>query len=200
MKDIEEIKKHPFPFVHPDDIDPYDEVHLFRALIGKTHKMINAEDYISYTSSNVVSNSMVWSNVLLNQYLFQIKYAQLLACFMSKEGKRYCAIKPMRSIEVGTNAVLNEFDCPLLERVEVIRSTNVLVAVSIVHECSSTCTFTEERRFQTIERQTVSQNSLVYHHDFSNFEHLQNDVAKVTHQHTYYNMQPCSHYTYVLAC
>lgn len=55
VKDIDEIRKHPFPFAHPEDIDLYDTVHTFSAVIGQNKKIINAQDYISYKDSGIVS-------------------------------------------------------------------------------------------------------------------------------------------------
>ena len=48
VMEIDEIANHSFPFVHPDNIDIYDRVYRFSAVIGKNHKMINSNDFISY--------------------------------------------------------------------------------------------------------------------------------------------------------
>ena len=57
MKCIEEIATYPFPFVHPEDMDPFDRVQQFSAVISKDLKLINSNDYISYKSGSEVSQS-----------------------------------------------------------------------------------------------------------------------------------------------
>ena len=53
VKDIEEIAMHTFPFVHPEELDPFQRAHLFSAVIGQNGKLINVKEYISYNKSDV---------------------------------------------------------------------------------------------------------------------------------------------------
>lgn len=53
MEDVEEIKKHRFPFVHPDDIDLTDKVHKFSAVVDRNHNLVNSNNFISYSTQDV---------------------------------------------------------------------------------------------------------------------------------------------------
>ncbi len=60
--------------------------------------------------------------------------------------------------------ITNEMDCPLVERDDLIISR----AISIVHECLNGCTFKETKQIQTVERESVKVNKLIFEHDWSN--------------------------------
>lgn len=57
MMALHDIAVHPFPFVHPESLDLSDKVHIFSAVIGKNHKIINSNDFISYNDNSEVSNA-----------------------------------------------------------------------------------------------------------------------------------------------
>ena len=58
---------------------------------------------------------------------------------------------------VGGSQLLNDMECPYLfalDRFEVVPSINVLAAVSIIHECGTSCEL--QHGSITIERQQIS--------------------------------------------
>lgn len=55
LKDLKGIAEHPYPFIHPEDISPYDEVHEFSAVIGEGTEVINSSDFICYETDSSVS-------------------------------------------------------------------------------------------------------------------------------------------------
>ena len=54
LKDLNGVVEYPYPFVHPDDISPYDDVHQFSAVIGPNTEVINSSDYVCYESDSKV--------------------------------------------------------------------------------------------------------------------------------------------------
>ena len=61
--------------------------------------------------------------------------------------------------------IVNEFDCPLLERgmqICTFPPHRVIRSVSVVHECAGTCTFVEKDCPQTVERECVQIEQLMY--------------------------------------
>lgn len=97
----------------------------------------------------------------------------LLTCFSSDNGMLgYCVVKPFKKIitEDGSEEC-NEFDCPLFkmeDRVEVIRSTDVNCAVSIVHHCTAACSFVNGQGTRVVEGQTITETALQYKHNYKN--------------------------------
>ena len=63
--------------------------------------------------------------------------------------------------------LLNKFDC--LSSEERIEWSDVITAVSIVHQCSKTCKFLSHQVPLVVERETVLQTSLIYKHDQETF-------------------------------
>ena len=55
-----------------------------------------------------------------------------------------------------TEPVLNEWSCPLLTLMNVIASTLVSCAVSVVHQCDSQCVLAEQETTSRIEREPVT--------------------------------------------
>ena len=66
----------------------------------------------------------------------------------------------------------NEFDCPLLEKKEryiAIPTIDVVQSVSILHECTPTCTFSRKTHSTSIvERENIELNTLTFNHDSKN--------------------------------
>ena len=55
-----------------------------------------------------------------------------------------CVVRGLQCLESAGIQITNDIDCPLLllsKTVFTTRSTSILRAVSIVHECSGTCVF-----------------------------------------------------------
>ncbi len=79
----------------------------------------------------------------------------------------------MNSLMCGSDFLLNEQECPLLTLVDVmlVISTNlVLTSVSIIHNCTNTCTFITGHYAPklTIEREHICNNRLSFNHDYTN--------------------------------
>jgi hypothetical protein len=67
--------------------------------------------------------------------------------------------------------ISTELDCPLVERDNTVISLpphTTIRAISIVHECLSTCVFRETEKIQIVERENVKINKLIFEHDWSN--------------------------------
>eukprot|EP00731_Ephydatia_muelleri_P026681 Em0018g781a len=81
----------------------------------------------------------------------------------------YCTVQvlePEKAIPQG--CILYEFDCPLLTMVDffhVIPSSSVCAAVSVVHKCTTTCSFVEKTASVVVEGCDTSINRLVFVHD-----------------------------------
>ena len=66
---------------------------------------------------------------------------------------------------------LNQFDCPLLTLTKVIRvlfPAAIVRAISVVHQCTSTCVVDSMHIAARMERQRVSENTLRLKHDCRN--------------------------------
>ena len=72
---------------------------------------------------------------------------------------------------VDGTPLLNEFDCPLFSLARSILSvdsSNILAAVSFVHECDEACNFVERNVQLTQEREETEMSRLVFEHNWSN--------------------------------
>jgi len=66
----------------------------------------------------------------------------------------YCIIQMFEEVIAGGVPVTNEMDCPYVMptyRYEVIPSSNIVSAISLVHECSTSCEMQPAKRTK-IER------------------------------------------------
>ena len=66
--------------------------------------------------------------------------------------------------------ITNEYECPLVNltnSVLTIPSQSIVIAVSVIHQCTEVCTFLESGTRRTIKREhvTATDNSLVFKHD-----------------------------------
>ena len=89
----------------------------------------------------------------------QIEFGRLLSCFKSESGHSYCIVNKFEELMTGENAIGNEMDCPLTMgsgRYEVIVSANVAGAISLVHECGSSCLERIGQLQRTVERENVT--------------------------------------------
>ena len=74
-------------------------------------------------------------------------------------------------MELNGDAIVNEYDCPLLTltaNITIISSSLVIQSVSIVHECTSTCVFTTLPNICTVERERIELAQLIFKHDWTN--------------------------------
>ena len=102
----------------------------------------------------------------------QQQYALLLAC-VAQDRQWYCVIRPLEMMTALGNPITNDFECPLLtltDTVLLVPPHRVQTSVSIVHQCTDTCTFTDTGIRRRIEREEVHIRScnLLYKHDWSN--------------------------------
>ena len=95
----------------------------------------------------------------------------ILACFKClKTEKDMRIINPFDRLIVGDEAV-HDLDCPLLmltQNLSFISPSAIQRPISIVHECSETCTFHQSPTFTTIECEAVDTNKIVLKHDWNN--------------------------------
>ena len=78
----------------------------------------------------------------------------------------YMLLQSMESM----GGITNDFDCPLFIMTSTFRlvpSVCVVTEVSFVHECTSGCKFSRSTPLVTVERESVSQDRLVFEHDYS---------------------------------
>ena len=102
---------------------------------------------------------------------FQVQYGELLLCF-SSTGQAYCLVRLVEQLELPTGApILNTFECPLLSlssNIGMVSASNIRQAVSVVHECGTSCTFKNVIKTRNVEREQVDQQKLTFVHDYSN--------------------------------
>jgi len=86
-------------------------------------------------------------------------------------GTSVCLIRVFDAAEYQDQAILNEFDCPLLtlsDQVIAVPPSHVMSAVSVCHECTDSCVF-KKSGSRRVERETVeATNRLSYKHDWLN--------------------------------
>ena len=94
----------------------------------------------------------------------------LVSCFESNS-TRYCVVQHMDREMASGQPSHNEFDCPLLTLTKVLRvlsSTAIVRAISVVHQCTSTCVVDSVHIATRMERRGVTENTLRLKHDWSN--------------------------------
>ena len=85
--------------------------------------------------------------------------------------RSYCVVRPLEFMDVNGDCILSEYDCPLLtfgNLIYCLASNCVKRSVSVVHECSHTCSFVPSSTQKRIEHEDVCVSELVYKHDWSN--------------------------------
>lgn len=105
-------------------------------------------------------------------YILQSQYALLLVC-VAKEDCWCCLVRNMEEIKINDQQLTNEYDCPLLTLspyITAISPHSILTSLSVVHECTNTCTFIESHATRRVEREVIQENrtSLIFNHDWSN--------------------------------
>eukprot|EP00731_Ephydatia_muelleri_P019652 Em0012g477a len=84
----------------------------------------------------------------------------------------YCLVQTFQQLQsFGGAPLLNEYDCPRLDLTTAIFSTpgkNIKRAVSIVHDCDTSCCFKRTETVEYFERQETVQSKLVFEHDWCN--------------------------------
>ena len=99
----------------------------------------------------------------------QVDIGLLAACFkVPGQGYAscYCTIQLYEEMNSFGSGFFNEYDCPLYTLTDTFRcvsSDSICQTVSVLHECTSSCLFETQ-----VERETVTSNTLVFEHDYSN--------------------------------
>ena len=105
-------------------------------------------------------------------------YGILLSTFKTAAGSVLCLGQGFHSLKsFDDQLILNNYDCPLLELTKAVFSTpgsNVRRAVSVVHECTTSCHIQEERTSRNIERENITCDRLEFQHDFTNLMYSYN--------------------------
>lgn len=153
--------------LHLDDV-----IKQFSAITGHDTKLIHVNDFIELSPyqevswHNYVAYYINWRNFL------QIKYGILVACFKGADGHPACLIRGLENMRSPLGEpILDESDCPLLCLTRTIFTTltkNIRRAVSIVHQCTSSCQFVVKGWPRALERETVCSSRMEYEHDFTN--------------------------------
>ncbi len=103
-------------------------------------------------------------------FLYSQEFAILIAC-VAKEDTWLCLVRDFERMECDGQPITNDYGCPLLTLTQTIRCVSpqsVASAVSIIHECNSSCSFVQTSRHRRVEREELLSASLVYQHDWSN--------------------------------
>lgn len=80
-------------------------------------------------------------------------------------------VRPLEKMDLLGEQMMNEFDCPLLSMTNVlycIPSNTVSQAVSVVHECTNSCTFVKTSVIRNVEHEAVESSDIIFKHDFCN--------------------------------
>ena len=84
--------------------------------------------------------------------------------FVREQGEPCSLVRTFEKIVCMGEELKNEFDCPLLEKKEryiAIPTIDVVQSVSILHECTPTCTFSRKTHSTSIvERENIELNTL----------------------------------------
>ena len=153
------------------ELQDQQKLQVYDAFIAKNCKSVDVGNYVSYSEdgTEVRTPRTLTLTVLVFHslpFMLQKLYGEVVACVQTSAGNKYCFVRPLELLSVS-----NEYNCPLLLRaytIKLIRVMCVASAVSIMHECTSTCTFSDQLQPQTIERESVVHNSLTFEHDFTN--------------------------------
>ncbi|KAL5479833.1 hypothetical protein EMCRGX_G023422 [Ephydatia muelleri] len=100
-------------------------VAVFKGIIAAEGRLVHAGDFVELLCS-------------------ETKYALFLTSCQLETGESFCVLQGYDEFVVNSEPVLNEYECPLLaitKRIFSADCSQIKQAVSIVHECSDSCTF-----------------------------------------------------------
>ena len=102
----------------------------------------------------------------------QVEYGILIVSLaLQRLPQRYCIIQKLEPISLDNEQIVNDFDCPMLTLTNdfyAILPNHILTPVSVVHQCDAACVFVQKPSSTHVERESVSEHSLVFEHDWSN--------------------------------
>ena len=88
---------------------------------------------------------------------------------MSVEGNSlFCLVREMETMDMNGEPLTNESDCPLLSRVVAVSPVAVQAAVSIIHECNTSCVFNQCCTRWRVKREDIEVTKLTFQHDWTN--------------------------------
>lgn len=101
-----------------------------------------------------------------------MNYGLLLVCVETSSGSKLCLVRGLESLTLPSGTpIYNELECPLLMLTHTIftaKSSAILNAVSVIHECDNLCKFTMKQWPRTIEREQLCLSSrLEYEHNYT---------------------------------
>eukprot|EP00731_Ephydatia_muelleri_P004904 Em0002g1080a len=122
---------------------------------------MDALGYLYKCTAGTKNATIKVTNCIKLFYRNKIQYGILHACFMERSGLTYCLIQLFEEM-VGSfgEPILNDIDCPLLtltKQLLLVPPSTLVCAVSICHQCSSSCTLKEQ-----------SNGQLLFKHDWNN--------------------------------
>lgn len=139
----------------------------YKAVVSRSGKLVNVGNSVriqcSMVSLHCLSMCMCWLS------LFQVQHG-LLVAVIAVQQQRYCIVQELETVSVNGEPILNQFDCPLLTLSTdfyAVHPDSIITSISVIHECTTSCTFKQNSSSSRIERELISQNSLVYEHDWS---------------------------------
>ncbi|KAL5460040.1 hypothetical protein EMCRGX_G033453 [Ephydatia muelleri] len=127
-------------------------VAVFKGVIAADGGLVHAGDFVELLCS-------------------ETKYALFLTSCQLETGESFCVLQGCDEFVVNSEPVLNEYECPLLaitKRIFSADCSQIKQAVSIVHECSDSCTFDWGSSSRRIEREASGEKALVNTHDWTN--------------------------------
>ena len=83
----------------------------------------------------------------------------------------FCVLQELQLHKIMGTVLHNDFDCPLLTlttNIFIVPSHLILTYVSVIHQCTNTCTIVSQLTSLTQEREQVNQERLFLNHDLSN--------------------------------
>ena len=132
---------------------------------------------MSWGSTYACLLNSVFTYMYLSSYqlsFMQIDFGLLAACFhvrRERKGASYCIVQLYEPMDTFGIPVINEFDCPLLSLTNLFRcvlSYTISQSVSVIHECTPSCTFQRLNTATQVEREVVVSQNLSFQHDFCN--------------------------------
>jgi hypothetical protein len=105
----------------------------------------------------------------------------VILCCIESNSRCYVIVRHLEPLMAGTEPVCNDFDCPLYSLTSILRSipsAAIIWPVSVVHQCTSTCSLQNKNASMTLEWQVASQKTLCFSHDWSNTFYCYNVYCK----------------------
>ena len=162
------------------DVSNRSPIIRYAAVMDSRSELVNVGEFVkvfetSDTPEVSISSTFFYFMTLRLHVIFfiqTVEYGKLVCCFTNGE-QQFCVLQLFERVETCNQSepLLNPMDCPLLLLLSVFKvifSEHIISAVSIMHECSSLCTYTQCSTSYTVERESVTTNTITFKHDFCN--------------------------------